>query len=270
MILRHSLICFVLLLLAAGGGCGGTSRVEVQEPSPPREGPRPDSEQWGAVIHLFEKGELKAVIEAEYLAVYDIPGNEYTHMDTLGVNFYDSKGDSTSHLVADVGEIYDQDREGRRKVKTWGGVVLTGSEGRVVRADTLWWDEEEDRVYTDGPVEVTEEGELFRATGFKSDTRLEEMEFGEGSGYSRRGGEYLEEEQRTESSADPDTSRATPDSLRATLPDTARAIPDSLRAAVPDTSRAIPDSLRVAVPDTGRAIPDSLRAAVPDTGMVPP
>lgn len=210
MSLGQSLALSVLLVLA---GCGRAPSVEDQVAVPPPEGPRPDSEQWDAVIRLYEKGRTQAVLEAEYLAVFDLPRNKYTRMDTLEADFVDEVGEVGSHLTADSGEIYDQEREGRRRVKTWGGVVLVGSGGRTVRADTLWWDEAEDRVYTDGPVEVTREGELLRGIGFESDTRLENMRLFEGSGISQRGGRWLEEERRADNRAPPDSSIASADSL---------------------------------------------------------
>lgn len=221
--MRSRLLGLIVAIVVAVTGCGRTSRMEIPETAPPQEGPRPDSEQWDAVIHLFEEGDTQAVIEAEYMAVFQIPDNDHTRLDTLQVDFFDEEGTVSSHLVADSGEIYNQDREGRRSVKTWGGVMLTGTEGRTVRADTLWWDEEMDQVYTDGPVEVTREGELLRGIKFRSDTRLEKMTFEESSGYSLQGGEWLEEERRTE-----------------TEPDSAVAVPDTVRVPPPDTSRIPP------------------------------
>ncbi len=221
------LLSLLLFVLTVGTGCGRAPYVEDLEAAPPPQGPRPDSEQWDAVIHLFDRGRTKAVIEAEYLAVFDQPRNSYTHMDTMQVDFFDEGGEAGSHLEADAGEIHDQEREGRRRVKTWGGVVLTGQEGQTVRADTLWWDEAGDRVYTDGPVEVTTiEGELLRGIGFESDTRLENMKIFEGSGVSPRWGEWLDEERRAESETLPDSTAAPADTLRPPArPDTTRIPP---------------------------------------------
>ena len=204
-----------MLLIVAG--CGGAPSLEDQVSSPPSEGPRPDSEQWDAVIHLYKTGRKQAVLDAKYLAIFDLPGNNHTRMDTLEVDFFDEEGEPASHLTAESGEIYDQNRAGLRRVKTWGDVVLVGSEGRTVRADTLWWDEEGDRLYTDGPVEVTREGELLRGTGFESDTRLENMRLFDGSGVSQLGGEWLEEERRvdpTTAAVDSPAQRAISDTSR--------------------------------------------------------
>lgn len=202
-------------------GCGRAPSLEDQVSVPPPTGPRPDSEQWDAVIQLYEMGKTQAVLEAEYLAVFELPGNSFTRMDTLEADFIDEEGNVGSHLTADSGEIYDQDREGNRRVKTWGGVVLVGSEGRTVRADTLWWDEADDRVFTDGPVEVTREGEILRGTGFESDSRLESMRLYRGSGVSQRGGDWLEEERRADEGARPDSTAVPADSLyQSARPDT--------------------------------------------------
>ncbi len=208
-----SLIVVMFLTLAC---CGRAPSVEDEGAAPPPQGPRPDSEQWDAVIQLFDHGKTQAVLEAEYLAVFDLPRKKYTHMDTLQVDFFDEEGEVSSHLTADSGEIHDQEREGHRRVKTWGGVVLVSREGRTVRADTLWWDEVEDRVYTDGPVEVTREGDILRGIGFESDTRLENMRFFEGSGVSQRGGEWLDEERRADEQTQPDSTAAPADTLAQT------------------------------------------------------
>lgn len=223
--MRYSSSIAILLILVLSG-CGRAPSLEDQVSSPPPEGPRPDSEQWDAIIHLYETGKKQALLDAEYLAVFEMPGNNLTRMDTLEVDFFDEEGAPSSHLTADSGEIYDQNREGQRKVKTWGGVVLVGQDGRTVRADTLWWDEQEDRLYTDGPVEVTREGELLRGIGFESDTRLENMRLFEGSGVSQRGGEWLEEERSIEETAEQDTTIVSPDSLASqAMPDTSRTPP---------------------------------------------
>ena len=232
----------MMALLLFIGGCGRAPSVEDQVSSPPPDGPRPDSEQWDAVIQLYKTGRKQAVLDARYLAIFDIPGNNLTRLDTLEVDFFDEEGAPASHLTAKSGEIYDQNREGQRRVKTWGDVVLVGSEGRMVRADTLWWDEEGDRLYTDGPVEVTREGELLRGTGFESDTRLENMRLYEGSGVSPLGGEWLEEESRADEEGVSDTTSVAPDTLSGEVPpDSTAAVVDSLaRRAISDTSRIPP------------------------------
>ncbi len=219
-------------------GCEPTPQPDIADPAPTQLGPRPDSEQWQAIIQLYEKGVKRSVIDADYLAVFQLPGSNRTRMDTLEVDFFDIEGENTSHLIADSGEIFDQDREGRRKVKTWGGVLLTGSEGQVVRADTLWWDEEEDRLYTDGPVEVTQDGDLLHAIGFESDTKLENMVLGNVTGRSLQGGEWVDEEGRNEP-AQPDTTATRPDTT-AVRPDTTAVRPDTTGAAIPGRGDIVP------------------------------
>ena len=232
------------LLLLVWGGCGRAPREETEIAAPPQEGPRPESEQWDAVIRLYEEGMIRSVIDARHLAVYSLPARNYTHMDTIEADFFDEEGKSSSHLNAEAGEIYNQEKEGSRRVKTWGGVVLVGREGQTVRADTLWWDEVQDRVYTDGPVEVTEEGDVLRGIGFESDTQLTEMHIYQARGESFRAGRQLEEEREAEFARSDST------------------------AAAPDTSAALPDSTAI-LPYTGGALPDSVTAP-PDTTTIPP
>ncbi len=241
-----------ILLTMATGGCEPTQQPDVPEETPDQLGPRPDSEQWNAIIQLHERGLKKSVIIAVYLAVYQVPGNNRTRLDTLEVDFFDMEGEKSSHLVADSGEIYDQNREGRRRVKTWGGVLLTGTEGQVVRADTLWWDEAGDRLHTDGPVQVTRDGDILNAIGFESDTQLKKMDFKEVSGSSMQGGEFVDEERGPDPAAAPETITAPPDTSRTVMADTSRAVPpDTSRTVLPDTSRAVPrDTSRTVLADT--------------------
>ncbi len=196
-------ILAVLLLT----GCGARPGEDPAADRPPQEGPRPESEQWDARIRLFEQGLRRAFIEAEHLAVYQLPAETYTHMDTLSARFFDEDGEASSHLTARAGRIFDQEREGMRRVKTWGDVVLRGEQERVVRADTLWWEEGRDRVYTDGPVEVTEGEDVLRGVGFESDAQLRDMTIRRASGTSPRGGERVRDEMRA---APPDTSGSIP------------------------------------------------------------
>jgi len=232
----------MVLLAALAVSCAQSPRDATPPPDPPPPGPRPESEQWGATIRLYETGRIRSVIDAAYLAVFTLPDREFTTLDTVEADFYDEEGSFGSHLTADAGEIHDQEREGRRRVKTWGGVHLVGSEGQTVRADTLWWDEARDLVYTDGPVEVTEEGDVLRGIGFESDTELTNMKIFNATGSSLRVGGWLEEEREEDrlQSAGPDTASALPDTS-AVLPDTSAVLPDT-SAVLPDTAAALPDT----------------------------
>jgi LPS export ABC transporter protein LptC len=219
--MRPNLLMITLILLLTA--CTRPPEQEVTPESPP-EGPRPEVEQWGALIRLYETGQLQARLNAGYLAQYAPPTGAYTRMDTVTADFFDSAGEETSHLVARSGIIYDQEREGRRRVKTWGDVVLTGSEGQTVKADTLWWDEDRDQVWTEGPVEWTDQGDVMRGIGFISDTALTDFTVYQGSGTFPRGGRWLEEE-RSRERAGVDTTAARADTLRSARPDTAVRIP---------------------------------------------
>ena len=110
----------VLMLLVLLAACSRPPREETGVVSAPDPGPRPELEQWDAVIRLYETGQVQAFLEAGYLAQYNPPSGAYTHMDTVEADFYDEQGEPTSHLVAESGRIFDQEREGRRRVKTWG------------------------------------------------------------------------------------------------------------------------------------------------------
>ena len=212
-------ITLILLLVACTRPPG-----EDVPPELPLAGPRPDVEQWGAAIRLYETGQLQALLNAGYLAQYAPPTGAYTRMDTVTADFFDSAGEETSHLVARAGIIYDQEREGRRRVKTWGDVVLSGSQGQAVRADTLWWDEDRDQVWTLGPVEVTDQGDILRGTGFESDTALTDIRVYQGSGTFPRGGLWLEQDRAT-GRAGGDTTTTHPDTLRSTRGDSVVWIP---------------------------------------------
>ena len=196
-------IAGVLMLVVSGTpGCDREVRPLPPLPDPPRQGPRPSSEQWDATIRLYERGDARAIIHATYVAVFDHLPVPYTQMDTIDALLMGEPDEESSRLTADTGRIFDVDREGRRRVQTWGGVILEGNQGRTVRADTLWWDEGRDRIHTDGPVEVTQEGEILRGFGFESDTRLDRFEIQRASGISERGGRWLQDEGRRSAAAD--------------------------------------------------------------------
>ncbi len=222
---RSTVVALLTLLVVLAGACAREPREEVEVETPPPAGPTPDSEQWEAVIRLYETGSLQSVIDARYVAIFTLPARNFTRLDTLEADFFDEEEKVTSHLSANSGEIHDQEAEGNRRVKTWGDVLLVGREGQTVRADTLWWDEVRDRVYTDGPVEVTEEGDVLRGIGFESDTELTEMRIFNVSGESGRGGRWLEEERVEEAAAD--TVVAGPDSTAVIPPDITGASPDT-------------------------------------------
>ncbi len=244
---RRPALLVLLVLLAS---CSRPPREETAAVQPPATGPRPELEQWDALIRLYETGQVQAFLEAGYLAQFNPPSGAYTHMETVEADFFDEQGEPTSHLVAESGRIFDQEREGRRRVKTWGGVVLTGNEGQTVRADTLWWDEARESVWTDGPVEVVDQGDVLRGIGFESDVALRNIHVYQGSGTFPRGGRWLDDERSAEGTgptkASSDTSGARRDTT--TVP--------------PDSSRILPGAVTVR-PDTVGVIPPERTGPVP-------
>ena len=86
---------------------------------------------------------------------------------------FDHKGNTTAHVTADSGAM---DRN-MRFFRAWGRVVASNKGGMELRADSILFDKEADRIHTASRVRVkTESGDVLTGRGFRSDAYLNRWE----------------------------------------------------------------------------------------------
>jgi lipopolysaccharide assembly outer membrane protein LptD (OstA) len=63
--------------------------------------------------------------------------------------------------------------ERSEKIIAIGNVVMVSDSGYVAYADSLFWINESDKVYTNGAIQIFSEQDTLYGTNFESDTKLE-------------------------------------------------------------------------------------------------
>lgn len=149
----------ILLLLS---GCTETGNYENVV-----SGRVPDQEIWNAIINISRSGELNTRVYAAHLIKYDDTKDMFIK-DSMRIDFY-RDGKHSSYLTADSGLV----NERSEKIVAVGNVVMVSDSGFTAYADSLFWIEESDRVYTNGAIQIYSEHDTLYGTNFESDTRLE-------------------------------------------------------------------------------------------------
>jgi len=86
---------------------------------------------------------------------------------------YDKAGGVNAHVTSDSGAM---DRS-MRFFRAWGHVVASNKGGMELRADSILFDKESDRIHTASRVRVkTESGDVLTGRGFRSDAYLNRWE----------------------------------------------------------------------------------------------
>ena len=63
--------------------------------------------------------------------------------------------------------------EKENKIKAYGSVVVISDDGKILMTDSLTWDNNSDKIYTDSNLEfITSDSDTLYGTGFKSNIDL--------------------------------------------------------------------------------------------------
>lgn len=103
-------------------------------------------------------GVRKYLLEANS-ATYSAHG--ISLMKQIEVTFFDADGRETMWLRADEGDLFGNNQS----VKLRGDVVLTGSQGFILKTDDLTYNKEDDRLHTDATVLLESPQGILRGRG---------------------------------------------------------------------------------------------------------
>jgi LPS export ABC transporter protein LptC len=148
----------ILILIFA---CG---KEEPKAPAFPLD--VPDQIMENSTITFTEEGVKSAVIQSEYVAVYE--KQDLKKAKGVRVDFYDREGKHTSVLVADSGII----QEKRQNLEASGNVVVTTGEGIKLETASLRWDPQKRRIVTDDFVKITKKTDVVTGYGLEADEEL--------------------------------------------------------------------------------------------------
>jgi len=154
----------VLLGMSSCGGQPGDDQPAVKS-----ETNEPDQVMTNSEIYLTNNGWRAAIIKSNLLKAY-------TRVDTtllygVEVKFFDSAGVQTSTLTADSGKVSQR----TNIMSVTGHVKANTRDNRRLVSDSLRWDAKNDKVVTEGHVEVYREDGWLSGEGLETDQRLNKV-----------------------------------------------------------------------------------------------
>ncbi len=150
-------------------GCGRQNRVWQAGPS----GELPDQEVSDFALTETEQGTPAWKLYAKYAATYSARNTVVAR--SIRVDFFDEKGQKSSELTANEGEIQQQSRN----MTARGNVVLQTVEGTRMSTQELHFLNKEQRILSPVTQQVRVErgGDVLTGYGFESDPNLRHFEF---------------------------------------------------------------------------------------------
>jgi len=158
---------FILIIILLLCGCSGDEAISTD-----RSGEKASTTEQvllNSQINLSQDGRTTAVIEADYIEKRF--GAKNTYAKVITAHFYDSTGVETSWLVADSGEVAEQNNQ----LEVWGNVHVTTKDSITLDTESLKWDQSKNRVITEDYVEIHTKTNIIRGYGFESDRTLKEF-----------------------------------------------------------------------------------------------
>jgi LPS export ABC transporter protein LptC len=163
---RTWLRALVALLLLAPG-C--TSQGSKEPAASSEEGRIPDQILEGFSMRITARGVLVSRFRAKQARIYN--DEEWVEADTVVVDFYRSTGEHSSTLRADRGTLHT----GTKDMDAYGHVVVVSEDGDRLETESLHWRQDADRITTDDPVTLFQEGRVIHGIGLESDPSLTDV-----------------------------------------------------------------------------------------------
>lgn len=171
------------VLAACGGEDEGPMRT-AQLPSGPSGYPTPDQVVENGTHVITVEGVRKALVRAEQLYFYDQLGKVVG--DSIEVTFYNEEGVYESTLTARSGEL----EQATQDMRASGNVFVRGQQS-TIKSEELHYEPGENRVWTDKPTEIVQQGNVIRGGGVTADPGLRNIRITSGSAVLREEPEAL-------------------------------------------------------------------------------
>lgn len=168
-LMKRYLIFHLLCILSVWiffGGCGVEKQETISTVTEEKE--YPSQEGWNSEIRLSKAGKLQAVVHYGHMMKYE--KRKIVFFDEgVEVDFYDNKGNHTSHLTSEKGEYHENTED----VLGRGNVVVVSDSGVTLSTDVLRWDNRLGKILSDTTVMVTTtDSDTLYGLGFESDPDL--------------------------------------------------------------------------------------------------
>lgn len=197
----HLALLLCVLLLA---GCNRDDRASDAR-NATLDSAGPDSEASGVMVHLYDRGQVTAIIKADKFVKYT--ANDSTMAYAVNADSYDSVGSVSTHVSGDSAVI----RENDGFLTIYGNVVVVSSDGRRLETDYLNWNSKTDRIYTDAFVRITTPEESVRGWGMEADQQIRRYKILHRVSGEVENAEKLQEELQTPTTSEPPADTSQPD-----------------------------------------------------------
>jgi LPS export ABC transporter protein LptC len=131
----------------------------------------PDQESWDATLTITNDGKKVGVVQASHYKKYSKKNLTYIS-EGLKVDFYNEQGSHTSVLTSEGGEVNDI----KQDMVAYGNVVVVSDSGVTLYTDTLYWDNQNQKILSKIPVMIISESDTLYGDTFISDPSLENYE----------------------------------------------------------------------------------------------
>ena len=148
-------------------GCGGSPR----DSSGPASSELPDQEVSDFVATETDQGLVQWKMYARSASTYRSRNTVIAR--GVRIDFFDEKGQRSSTLTADTGEMNDVTHD----MTARGNVVMQATEGTRMTTDLLHFLNKQQRIVTDSFVRVDRRGDVLTGYGFESDPDLKNFQF---------------------------------------------------------------------------------------------
>ena len=119
-------------------------------------------------ITLTKKGNITAKIKSEILK----KNNQSLQLElynNVNVNLFDESFQQKSLIKSESAMVNEKEN----KIKAYGNVEVISDDGKVLKTDSLSWDNNSDRIYTNANLEfVSSDSDTLYGTGFESNIDL--------------------------------------------------------------------------------------------------
>ena len=119
-------------------------------------------------ITLTKKGNVTAKFKSEVLKKNN-QSLQLELFDNVNVDLFDENFQQKSLIKSQSAMVNEKEN----KIKAYGSVVVISNDGKILMTDSLTWDNNSDKIYTDANLEfITSDSDTLYGTGFKSNIDL--------------------------------------------------------------------------------------------------
>ena len=119
-------------------------------------------------ITLTKKGNITATINSEILKKNN-QSFQLELYDNVNVNLFDENFEHKSLIKSQSAIVNEKEN----RMKAYGNVIVTSNDGKILMTDSLSWDNNSDKIYTNSNLEfITSDTDTLYGTGFESNIDL--------------------------------------------------------------------------------------------------